>query len=222
MGLQQEDQSRREARPPIPPRALPPTNGSSACFIAWRCLTDGGSAAARRELPEYRAAAARASNPAPGGGRPQPRHAPHAGGQLQPLVRQPPFTTARAARTPGSEDVQVTGTMEETCPATGLRCSPRTPRRRSRGPAQRRAPHAPRKPRRRRQRRLPTHTTGGATYQLPRTTNPRGRPRHTHWPRRPAGVEPRPQQANSSLRERGALAGCLTDRGSAAAARAPP
>jgi hypothetical protein len=38
-------------------------------LCSWRCLTDGGSAAARRELPEYRAAADRAPHPGPGGGR---------------------------------------------------------------------------------------------------------------------------------------------------------
>src|SRR5262245_13481258 len=53
-----------------------------------RRLTDRGSAAARREPPEYRAAADRASNPSPGGGRLRRGHAPDAGGQLQPLVRR--------------------------------------------------------------------------------------------------------------------------------------
>jgi hypothetical protein len=76
--------------------------GSSCCG-----LTDRGSAAARRELPEYRAAADRASNPGPGGGRATAWHAPDAGGQLQPLVRQPPFRP----RTPAYarlEDVPLT------------------------------------------------------------------------------------------------------------------
>jgi hypothetical protein len=103
----------------------------SVGFIS-RCPTDRGSAAARREPPEYRAAADRAPNPGPGGGRPPAQHAPDAGGQLQPLVRQPRFqaldprvgrAARRAADRQGRRPAQ----------APGLRRPRRTPRRWRRG-----------------------------------------------------------------------------------------